>query len=71
MKVRVILNGVCFYTNGTQIKRGVGSVDSQNIAVRQVYERMLQEKTEGLGTTIHLYDSKMQKQSFQVQLNRV
>ena len=71
MKVRVILNGVCFYTNGTQIKRGIGAFDSQNIAVRQVYERMLQEKTEGLGTTIHLYDNKMQKQSFQVQLNRV
>jgi len=70
MKVRAVVNGVSFYTNSAQIIRGVGDFSGVNIAVRQVYDRMLAENVAGLATTIHLYDYKMTKQSFDVQLSR-
>lgn len=70
MKVRAVVNGVSFYTNSSQIKRGVGDFSDVNLAVEQVYERMLAENVAGLATTIHLYDYKMQKKSFDVQLSR-
>ena len=71
MKIRAIINGVSVYTNGTQILRGIGDFPSQNSAVREVYDRLLREKVLGIGTTITLYNHKMEKESYAIQLTKV
>ena len=71
MKIRAIINGVSVYTNGTQIRRGIGDFSSQNIAVSQVYDRLVKEKILGISTTIHLYNHKMEKESYAIQLTKV
>jgi len=70
MKIRAIINGVSFYTTTAQIRKGIGDFSSQNIAVRQVYDQMIKERVLGFGTTITLYDYKMQKEKFQIQLTK-
>jgi hypothetical protein len=69
MKYRVIVNGVSFYTSGAAIKRGVGDSINVNIAVRQLFENMF--NAVGIGSTIHLYDHKMNKVSYDVQISKV
>ena len=71
MKIRAIINGVSVYTNSSQIKKGIGDFSSQNIAVSQVYDRLIKEKVLGISTTIHLYNHKMNKETFQIQLTKV
>jgi hypothetical protein len=67
--VRVIVNGVSFYTTGAQIRRGVGSDTMINNIVDLAYKRVKAEKILGLSTTMHAYDGKMNKQTYQVQIN--
>ena len=69
MKYRVIVNGVSFYTSGAAIKRGVGDSVSINVVVRQLFENMF--NAVGIGSTIHLYDHKMNKVSYDVQISKV
>jgi hypothetical protein len=69
MKYRVIVNGVSFYTSAAAIKRGVGDSINVNIAVRQLFENMF--NAIGIGSTIHLYDHKMNKVSYDVQISKV
>jgi hypothetical protein len=66
--IRVIVNGVSFYTTAARIKSGVGDSSSVNVAVRQVYEQMKADKEIGRATTISLYDSKMNRERFNVQV---
>lgn len=66
--IRVIVNGVSFYTTTKRIKDGVGDSTSVNVAVRQVYEQMKRAGEIGRATAITLYDNKMNRQRFEVQV---
>jgi len=70
MKLRVIVNGVSFYTNSSRIKnRTVGDDSNLNEALYQLFSNMF--NAIGMATTITLYDSKMKKHSFDIQLSKV
>jgi hypothetical protein len=70
MKIRVILNGVSFYTTKTAIKgRRVGDFTLQNDAL--VYALDLMGKNTGIGTTVRYYDHKMAQHKFDIQLSQV
>ena len=69
MKYRVVVNGVSFYTSMSAIKRGVGDFSLINTAVRLCAEEM--GKSEGFGKTFTIYDSKMRKSTFDVQISKV
>jgi hypothetical protein len=66
--MRAIVNGVSFYTTRTAIKRGVGDSSNVNLALQLVLERM--GKDAGLATTIVMYDGRMNRISYDVQLNK-
>ena len=69
MKIRVIVNGVCFYTTRAAIKKQVVSDFSlQNTAMYFVLDQM--GTSDGFGSTVTLYDEKMKRHSFDVQLNK-
>ena len=70
MRIRAIVNGVCFYTTSTAIKRHtVCDFNNQNIAMAQVYDQMGPNK--GFATTITIYDYKMNPVRYAIQLNKV
>jgi len=70
MKLRVIVNGVSFYTTSTAIKqRRVGDFSLQNDAL--YYALDLMGKHAGIGTTVWYYDHKMKQHSFDIQLSKV
>lgn len=67
-KIRAIINGVSFYTNTTAInKQVVGDNYLQNVAVKFALDCM--GKDAGIGRDVHLYDHKMTKHTFQIQLS--
>lgn len=70
MKLRAIVNGVHFYTNTTAIrKRTVGDNSLQNTALFFALDCM--GKDLGIARTVTLYDGKMNRHSFDVQLSKV
>jgi len=69
MKYRVIVNGVSFYTTGAAIKRGVGDSVSVNTVVRQLFENL--HNGIGIASTMHVYDHKMNRVSYDVQISMV
>jgi hypothetical protein len=67
-KIRAIINGVSFYTNTTAInKQVVGDNSLQNVALKFALDCM--GKDAGIGRSVHLYDHKMTKHTFQIQLS--
>jgi hypothetical protein len=68
-KVRVIVNGISFYTTKAQIKRGVGSHSSLNLFIELALEECLRENLTGLGRTYQMYDAKMQATPYDVQID--
>jgi hypothetical protein len=69
-KIRAIVNGVSFYTNTTAInKQSVGDNSLQNVALKFALDCM--GKNCGIGRDVHLYDHKMTKHTFQIQLSVV
>jgi hypothetical protein len=69
-KIRVIINGVHFYTNTSAInKQVVGDNSLQNVALKFALDCM--GKNSGIGRDVHLYDHKMNKHTFQIQLSVV
>ena len=70
--IRVIVNGVSFYTTKSRIESGVGSNTSVNMAVRSVYELMKTSKTKlnGIGSRIAVYNHKMEQEYFDVQIDK-
>ena len=66
--IRVIVNGVSFYTTKAQIKRGVGDFSAVNLAVQLCYEKM--GTSAGFGQTFRVYDSKMKMVQYDVQISR-
>jgi len=70
MKIRVIVNGISFYTTKTAIKQcRVGDNSLQNTALRFALDCMGEDL--GIGRSVHLYDHKMKKHTFDVQLTKV
>ena len=70
MKIRVILNGVSFYTTRADIrKRRVGDLGLQNDAL--FYALDLMGEHAGVGTTVRYYDHKMAQHKFDIQLSEV
>ena len=69
MKYLVVVNGVSFYTSAAAIKRGVGNSTSVNTVVRQLFENMF--NAVGIGSTMHVYDHKMNRVSYDVQISKV
>jgi len=70
MRIRAIVNGVCFYTTSTAIKRRtVCDFSNQNIAMAQVYDLM--GPNNGFATTITVYDNKMKSARYAIQLDKV
>jgi hypothetical protein len=68
MKIRVIVNGVSYYTTRAAIKKQVSSDFSmQNTALYHALHMM--GKNLGIGTTVALYDGKMKRHQFDVQLS--
>ena len=66
--VRVIVNGVSFYTTKSRIKnRNIGSDSNINLAVAQLYENMF--NAVGITSRITVYDSKMNRVSYDIQIN--
>ena len=69
-KIRAIVNGVSFYTNTTAIKqRRVGDNTMINTALCFALDCM--GSNNGIGRDVHLYDHKMQKHTFAIQLSKV
>lgn len=70
MKIRVIVNGVSYYTTRAALKKQASSDFSlQNTALFHALHMM--GKNLGIGTTVVLYDGKMKRHSFDVQLTIV
>lgn len=70
MKIRVIVNGVSYYTTRAAIKKQSSSDFSlQNTALYHALHMM--GKGLGIGTTVVLYDGKMKRHSYDIQLSTV
>ena len=68
MKIRVIVNGVSYYTTRAAIKKQVsGDFSLQNTALYHALHMM--GKTIGIATTVALYDGKMKRHEYNVQLS--
>jgi len=66
-KIRAIVNGVSYYTNTTALRKQSSSCHTmQNAALAFALDCM--GKNLGIARTVHLYDGKMKKHSFDIQL---
>jgi len=68
-KVRVIVNGVSFYTTKAQIIRGVGDNISINYFVQSALKECIRDGVMGLGRTYHMYNEKMKSTPLDLQIN--
>jgi hypothetical protein len=69
MKYRVIVNGVSFYTSAAAIKRGVGDSVSVNTVVRELFGNLF--NAVGIASTMTVYDNKMNRVKYDVQISKV
>ena len=70
MKIRAIVNGVSFYTTKSAIKKQTsGDHALQNTALFFALDKM--GKMTDIGTSVVLYDNKMKRHEFNVQLTGV
>jgi type IV secretory pathway VirB9-like protein len=67
--MRVIVNGVSFYTTKKRIESGVGDDTSVNTAVQVAYS-MLKPRELGLATSVTVYDGRLVARQYNVQINR-
>jgi hypothetical protein len=66
-KIRAIVNGVSYYTTTTALKKQTSSCHTmQNTALYFALDKM--GKNLGVATTVTLYDNKMKRHSYDVQL---
>lgn len=67
--IRVIVNGVSFYTTAARIKRReVGDNSNLNEAIYQLYSNLF--NAVGIASTMTIYDSKMRKHQYDIQINK-
>ena len=57
-KIRIIVNGVSFYTTKKQIAEGVGDFIELNNYCRKIYKECIEGKYAGLGYTCYTNDTK-------------
>ena len=70
MKIRAIVNGVSFYTTRAAIKKQTsGDHTLQNTALFFALDKMA--SLSGIGTSVVLYDGKMKRHEFDIQLSKV
>ena len=68
MKIRVIVNGVSYYTTRAALKKQTSSDHSmQNTAL--YHALIMMKKDLGIATTVILYDGKMKRHPFDIQLS--
>jgi hypothetical protein len=67
--MRVIVNGVSFYTTQSRVKSGVGDNTLYNTAVRLCFEEM--GRSVGFAKNYTIYDHKMKPTVVSVQLDRM
>lgn len=65
--IRVIVDGVSFYTTKKRIVTGVGDSSTINQAVRAVYG-LLRNSDTGVSSRVAVYNHKMQQQYFDIQI---
>ena len=66
-KIRVIVNGVSYYSTTTALKKQTSSCnDMQNTALAFMVDIMGENL--GIAKTVYMYDGKMKKHSFDIQL---
>jgi hypothetical protein len=65
--VRVIVNGVSFYTTKKRIVEGVGDNTSINQAVSALYADL--HNAIGITSRVVTYDHKMQQQHYDIQIS--
>ena len=66
-KIRAMVNGVSYYTTTTALKKQTSSCHTmQNSAL--FFALACMGKKLGIARTVHMYDSKMNKHSFDIQL---
>ena len=66
-KIRAIVNGVSYYTNHSALRSQTSSCHSmQNTALFHALDKM--GKNLGVATTVTLYDNKMKRHSYDIQL---
>jgi len=67
--IRVIVNGVSFYTTKSRIvSRSIGSDTTMNMAVATLFENM--HNAIGISSRMHVYDGKMNRVSYDIQINK-
>lgn len=67
--IRVIANGISFYTTEARIKRRtVGSDTNLNEAIFQLYSNLF--NAVGISSTMTIYDGKMNKHVYNIQINK-
>lgn len=65
--VRVIVNGISFYSTRKRIVEGVGDSTTTNQAVRAVYG-LLKKGNTGISSRVAVYDHKMKQQYFDISI---
>ena len=68
-KIRVIVNGVSFYTTKAQIKRGVGDNASINMFVQMALEECIRQGIAGFGRVYRAYNGNMKSTQYDLQIN--
>lgn len=69
--VRIIVNGISFYTTKRAIRESrVGDNRFLNEYLRDTYLDMIRRGDVGVGTRITVYDSKMRRTVYDIQINR-
>lgn len=69
--IRVIVNGVSFYTTKRAIRESrVGDSLFLNDRLRDLYLDMIRRGDTGVCTKITAYDSKMRRESYDIQINK-
>lgn len=69
-RFRVILNGIGLYMSISDTEKCFAT-SSHRVATQVALQQLVNAKTTGLGTTVKVYDNKLQSESIQVQVDLI
>jgi len=69
-RFRVILDGVGLYMSISDIEKCFAT-SSHRVATQVALQQLVNGKCNGIGTTVKVYDNKLQSQSIQVQVDLI
>lgn len=69
-RFRVMLNGIGLYMSISDTEKCFAT-SSHRVATQVALQQLVKEKTTGLGTTVKVYDNKLQPESIQVQVDLI